>query len=186
MLNLPIDITAEATGPGGAVVNYTATATDDVDGPVPVTCSPASGSTFPLGPTTVNCSATDKAGSTRTGTFQVLVQDTTPPVISNVPADITAEATGPNGAAVTFGGATATDLVDGPVPVTYSPASGSTFPLGTTQVDMFAMDAHKNATHASFNVTVQDTTPPQLALPGDMTGRPTRHGSASTENSSSR
>ena len=68
---------------------------------MPVTCTPASGSTFPLGATTVSCSATDKAGNTATGTFAVTVQDKTPPVVT-VPADMTVDATGPSGAVVTF------------------------------------------------------------------------------------
>ena len=46
---------AEATGPGGAVVTFTATATDTVDGSITPVCTPASGSTFALGPTTVTC-----------------------------------------------------------------------------------------------------------------------------------
>src|SRR5262249_31093717 len=59
VLHLPANITAEATSPGGAVVSYTATATDAVDTNVVVTCAPASGSLFALGLTTVNCSATN-------------------------------------------------------------------------------------------------------------------------------
>src|SRR5262245_12688313 len=56
VLSLPGPITAEATGPGGAVVTYTATATDaNPTNPV-VTCVPASGSTFAIGLTTVSCS----------------------------------------------------------------------------------------------------------------------------------
>src|SRR5918992_1640913 len=80
-LTLPSDITQEATSSSGAAVTYTATATDAVDGEVPVTCTPESGSTFPLGTTPVNCSATDNAGNQATGSFNVIVQDTTKPVI---------------------------------------------------------------------------------------------------------
>ncbi|MBZ5560498.1 MAG: Ig-like domain repeat protein [Acidobacteriia bacterium] len=81
----PADITAEATSPSGAIVTYTPpTATDAVDGPVPVTCVPASGSTFPLGATTVVCSATDAGGNTASESFTVTVVDTTPPVIASV------------------------------------------------------------------------------------------------------
>ena len=36
-------------------------------------CLPASGSTFPVGNTTVTCTATDPVGHTATGTFQVTV-----------------------------------------------------------------------------------------------------------------
>ncbi len=54
----------EATGPSGAVVTYTApTATDIVDGSVPVTCVLASGSTFYLGISTITCSAADSRGN---------------------------------------------------------------------------------------------------------------------------
>ena len=72
-LKLPSDITAEATGPDGADVTYTASASDLVDGAVGVTCDPDSGSTFGLGTTTVNCSATDAAGNKATGSFKVKV-----------------------------------------------------------------------------------------------------------------
>jgi hypothetical protein len=81
VLTLPADMVVEATGPGGATVTFTATAVDDVDGPVPVVCTPASGSLFPLGVTTVNCTATDASGNTAHGSFHIGVVDTTPPQI---------------------------------------------------------------------------------------------------------
>ena len=74
-LNLPGNKTAEA----GAAVTYTPTATDLVDGSVPVSCSPASGSDFPVGTTTVNCSATDAHHNTATGSFTVTVNEPPPP-----------------------------------------------------------------------------------------------------------
>lgn len=84
VLTLPADITEEATGPGGAIVNFVTSASDIVDVTAPVTCVPASGSLFPVGigstTTPVNCSSTDLHGNTGTGTFNVTVQDTTPPV----------------------------------------------------------------------------------------------------------
>jgi hypothetical protein len=73
VIEVPADITEYATGPEGAQVNYSATATDNVDGNVPVDCSPASDSTFPIGATQVNCSATDTAGNEATKTFNVSV-----------------------------------------------------------------------------------------------------------------
>jgi photosystem II stability/assembly factor-like uncharacterized protein len=87
VLFLPANLTVEATGPTGAPVTFSASANDDHDGWVPVTCSPASGSTFPLGTTTVTCSATDAAANTATGTFTVTVADTTPPVIEVLAAN---------------------------------------------------------------------------------------------------
>ncbi len=82
--------------------------------------------------------------------------DVTAPVISDVPADITREAGGPDGAVVTFTPPTAEDNTDGALPVTCTPASGSLFPIGTTQVTCMATDASGNSTSATFNVTVTD------------------------------
>jgi hypothetical protein len=73
VLSLPDDMSVEATAASGATVAFVASATDAVDGPVPVTCEPASGRTFPLGTTTVTCSATDAAGNTATASFEVSV-----------------------------------------------------------------------------------------------------------------
>jgi hypothetical protein len=54
-------------------VSYAVTAQDDVDGVVPVTCSPRSGSSFAIGRTRVKCSATDTSGNTGAATFVVKV-----------------------------------------------------------------------------------------------------------------
>src|SRR5205823_3608950 len=124
-------------------VSFTASAVDLVDGPVTVQCAPPSGSTFPLGTTTVTCTAIDAHGNTATATFTVKVQDTTPPAIGAAP-DVTAEATGPTGAVVTFPMPAATDAV-GPVTVTCDPASGSLFSLGETMVTCTAVDGAGNA-----------------------------------------
>lgn len=79
VLSLPDDITAEATDTSGAAVTYTASAMDDVDGPITPTCAPPSGSIFPVGTTTVQCSAMDGAGNTASGAFKVMVSYTAPP-----------------------------------------------------------------------------------------------------------
>jgi uncharacterized protein len=81
VLHLPANITAEATSPGGAIVNYDATATDARDTNVAVTCVPFSGSLFALGSTTVNCSATNSRHKTAEGSFTITVVDTTAPVV---------------------------------------------------------------------------------------------------------
>jgi hypothetical protein len=166
-LTLPSHLTVEATGSSGASVSYSASTSDSLSGLNTLSCTPPSGSTFPLGTTTVSCSANDKAGNTASGTFAVTVQDKTPPVVT-VPADMTVEATGASGAVVTFS-ASASDLVDGSVSVTCTPASGSTFPLGTTKVTCSATDRAGNSDSASFNVVVQQKTPPVVAVPSDMT-----------------
>jgi HYR domain-containing protein len=182
-LSLPGNITAEATGASGAAVSYSASANDLVDGAITPNCVPASGSTFGLGTTTVNCSATDAHGNSASGSFSVTVQDTTPPTL-NLPGNITAEATGPSGAAVSYS-ASASDLVDGAITPNCVPASGSTFGLGTTTVNCSATDAHGNSASGSFSVTVQDTTPPTLNLPGNITVQATGPSGAAVSYSAS-
>jgi hypothetical protein len=54
-------------------VKINATATDLVDGSVPVTCSPASGSAFSLGSTAITCSAVDAHGNKASKPASVLV-----------------------------------------------------------------------------------------------------------------
>ncbi len=93
-------------------------------------------------------------GTTSTQSKGVTVQDTTPPVFTNIPADITQTISSGTGAAVTFNLPTATDAVSGNRTVTAAPASGSTFPIGTTTVTFTASDAVGNSATATFKVTV--------------------------------
>ncbi len=176
VIEVPEDITAEATGPGGAAVDFAASASDLVDGPVSVSYSHQPGSTFPLGTTTVMCTAEDDAGNSTSATFLVTVKDSTPPAVT-APADMMLEATGPGGAQAVFSSA-AVDIVDGALPVTCTPASGSTFPLGTTTVACSAVDAAGNVGTANFTVTVRDTTAPVLSLPAGIVAEATGPGGA--------
>lgn len=169
----PGSITTEATGPLGATVTFSATATDNTDGSVPVSASPASGSVFPLGTTPVGLAASDAAGNTATASFDVTVQDTTAPAIAAA-ADVgPIEATGPTGAAVTFTVPVANDIVDGVRPVTASPASGATFAIGSTPVTVTSSDTRGNSSSRTFNVTVADTTAPAITAPADITAEAT-------------
>lgn len=98
------------------------------------------------------------------------VPDTTAPSISGVPSTQTAEATGSSGATVSFSAPTATDAVDPAPVVSCSPASGSTFVIGTTAVSCTATDASGNHASASFSVVVQDTTSPSITLTAPLDG----------------
>ena len=121
---VPVGPIVEADGPGGSRVTYTPPiAVDLVSGPVLVSCSPAPGSTFPRGTTTVTCSAKDARGNAAAASFPVRVVDTTKPAL-NVPQpqDVSS-----NGAQTlsrddpqvqTFlASAQARDVVDGNLPV---------------------------------------------------------------------
>jgi hypothetical protein len=68
------NVTVPQTIPDGAVVNYTGSATDETSPANPsVRCVPASGSTFPIGTTTVKCFAVDDQGNAAFGNFDVTV-----------------------------------------------------------------------------------------------------------------
>jgi hypothetical protein len=89
VLSLPQDLTVEATSAAGAAVSYNATATDETDPQPSVSCTPPSGSTFPLGTTVVTCTATDSSGNQGTGSFRIRVVDTTRPSVSCGPSKST-------------------------------------------------------------------------------------------------
>ena len=163
-VSVPANITAEAASASGAAVTFSASATDIVNGSTAVSCAPASGSTFVIGATTISCSATD-GHNTGSGSFTVTVVDTTAPSIT-APADVTAEATGPNGAFVNPGHATGSDVAGA---VTISGPSPAQYPLGTTTVTWTATDQSGNHSTATQRITVVDTTKPTLALPADIT-----------------
>src|SRR4051812_15628851 len=96
----------------GAVVSFSPT----VSGPcndVTADCSPASGSQFPIGATTVVCVGKSASGpSSAPCYFIVKVTDTQAPVI-NCPAPISIKATGPAGAVATFAQPSTTDNCPG-------------------------------------------------------------------------
>ncbi len=168
-VEVPATVVVEASGPLGTAVDLPAvTVHDAVDGSLDPHCTAISGQDFGLGDTQVTCTATDARGNIGTGTFTVRVRDTTAPVLT-VPADLTLEATGPDGAVVNYPAVTAQDTVDGPLPVTCLPVSGETFGLGVTTVTCTAADAHGNTGTATFTVTVTDSTAPTLAVPANLT-----------------
>jgi len=148
VVTVPADIVSPTP-----VVTFTATATDNIDGALPVVCDPASGSTFDPGETIVDCSATDAHANVGTASFTVVIG---PPTL-DLPADFTVEATGPGGAVVTYTVSTSPGAT-----VACVPPSGATFPLGTTTVQCTATDTFNQTTTGAFSVTVADTTPPAV------------------------
>lgn len=73
-VTVPADQTVPAGSTAGAAVTFAASANDAVDGPLTATCNPTSGSTFPIGETTVTCSATDAASNTGSASFKITVE----------------------------------------------------------------------------------------------------------------
>src|SRR5262249_55753325 len=148
-----------------------------VDGSVPVTCDHHSGDTFPVGTTTVACTAKDAHGNQSTASFTVTVStqtDRTPPTIGKL-NNVKVDATGPAGAPYTFTviahdppfadeSVTITCTFDNGLAPVSGPAPLSvtvTFPLNengnskTTHVDCAATDAAGNKSHdEKFKVKV--------------------------------
>ncbi|HEY7547312.1 MAG TPA: HYR domain-containing protein, partial [Blastocatellia bacterium] len=139
-----------------AVVNYPApTVSDNCPGATSA-CNPASGSTFPKGVTTINCTATDSSGNSTACSFTITVNDNQPPAIA-CPASITLTAARPGDASIVVNYAPPgfSDNCAGAT-VVCSPASGTTFPLGVTTVTCTATDAAGNTTSCGFTVSVFD------------------------------
>ncbi len=175
-LTLPANLVVEANTSGGAQVTLPEATAADLADPNPVVTEDQSSGFFPLGSTTVHVTATDASGNSSAGTFTVTVQDTTPPAIA-APADLVVEANTTGGAQVTLPQATATDVAD-PNPKVSEDRSSGFFPLGATTVHITATDASGNTSTATFIVTVQDTTPPTLALPANLVVEATTTGGA--------
>ncbi|MBI3654219.1 MAG: HYR domain-containing protein [Acidobacteria bacterium] len=155
----------------GAVTTYAAPTTMGSCGTV--TCSPASGAFFSKGTTTVTC--TTAAGPSCA--FTVTVNDTQPPVIT-CPPNKTAVTANPAAttAVVNYAAPTVSDNCSG-VGVVCTPASGTTFPLGTTTVTCTATDTSGNTATCSFTVTVfnlclqDDGNPQNVVLANSQTGQ---------------
>jgi len=81
-ITCPANIVTSCTSPSGATVSFSPTTTDDCDPSPTVKCTPASGSVFPAGLTTVNCTATNASASSASCSFTVTVHDGAPPNVS--------------------------------------------------------------------------------------------------------
>jgi hypothetical protein len=139
------------SGVCGAVVTYTTPVGADNCTGVTTAMSTglASGSTFPVGVTTVTYVATDASNNQDSCSFTVTVNDTELPTIT-CPANISScdsivNYTAPVGADNCTGVTTA---------MTAGLASGSVFPIGTTTITYLATDASNNEDSCSFTVTV--------------------------------
>src|SRR5207245_3460837 len=77
MLICPASQVVESTGPSGAPVSYVSpTVSDNCGGAIVGSCTPSSGSVFPLGSTLTTCNATDASPrNTSTCNFTVTVKD---------------------------------------------------------------------------------------------------------------
>jgi hypothetical protein len=184
---VPENVVMPATSMAGACAFYTLPTSTGAT----VTCTQPPNTIFKRGTTNVTCTAYDAFGHTATvpgpkdPPITVTVTDPPPPVLVGVPASITQQASGPNGAIVNFA-PTVVDALNnptscsscyppdaplepghypGPPPIcnpppvlaSCTPASGSLFQVGTTLVTCTGSDPAGRTVSATFSVTV---TPP--------------------------
>jgi autotransporter-associated beta strand protein len=171
---LPLANLVQNNDPGlcGAVVTFpTLTATDNC-AVASIVATPASESLFEVGTTTVTVVATDIHGNSATNSFTVTVNDTEPPVILPLANLVQNNDPGLTTAVVTFPTLTATDNC-AVATIVATPASGSTFEVGTTTVTVVATDNHGNTATSTFTVTVIDAPVIVSILPASQTNNAT-------------
>jgi len=173
-LEIPGDITTEATGPLTSVDLGTATGADTSGNPLTPTATSATGTItpgdpitgdFPPGVHSVNWSVEDAQGNTKEEAQTITITDTTPPDVTP-PPDITVETPLPT-IAVSLGNATASDLVDGSL----TPSADDTgpFAVGVHTITWSATDNAGNTGTATQIVTVNQANAPVVTAPADIT-----------------
>lgn len=127
---------------------------------------------FPVGTTDITYTATDAAGNSVSAVQHVTVHETTPPVFTSVPSNVTV-LTGAGATScstvvdnATLGTATVADNCDTTVIRTGVPA-GNIFPVGMTIIT-YTAKADTSVT-ATQTVTVLDNTPPIVTAPAAVT-----------------
>ncbi|MEM7036410.1 MAG: HYR domain-containing protein, partial [Bacteroidota bacterium] len=169
-ITCPANVTQNVdAGQCDAVVTYTApTGTDNCMGQSTALTSAgstASGSTFPVGMTTVEYTVTDGAGLTDICTFTVTVNDDEDPAIT-CPGNMTVNNDAMVcSAVVTYTAPSGTDNCAGQSTALTSAAgtaSGSTFAVGMTTVEYTVTDAAGNTALCTFTITVEDNEAPNV------------------------
>ena len=167
------DQTLECASPAGTQVNLDGSGSSDPDsdpltfewtGPFGTVTGSTPTVSLPLGVNLIDLKVTDSGGLMDMDMVTITVEDTTPPVIADVPAPIEVEQTSQEGASADVPLPTANDACSSPVTVTSD--APAVFQLGTTTVTFTATDGAGNTATASTSVTVVES-----ATPGKMHGR---------------
>ncbi|HEX5732230.1 MAG TPA: FG-GAP-like repeat-containing protein [Blastocatellia bacterium] len=157
----------------GAVVNYpNATATDNCSAVGTPSCSPASGTFFPVGTTTVTCTVSDSRGNANSCTFTVTVNGAEGSGLT-CPADkvVIAGNACPvaTSAVVNYTVPVGTDNCT-QVTAACMPPPGASFPVGTTTVTCKTTNSQGDTTSSCtfkvtvFNICLQDDANPNAKL----------------------
>jgi GEVED domain/HYR domain/Lectin C-type domain/Secretion system C-terminal sorting domain len=141
------------------------TATDNCGAQVSVT--PASGSVFTVGTTTVNATATDASGNSASCSFTVTVNDDDAPSAVCQNATVTLDA---NGNATITASVVNNGSSDncGPVTTAVSQTSFTCANLGPNTVTLTVTDLAGNVSTCSATVTVVDNTNPVITCPANI------------------
>ncbi len=168
-------VNSTATSSSGATVTYTAPdSTDTVDGTLPASCTPASGSTFAIGDTTVTCTKTDAAGNIATPTtFTVTVSKMSQAITFSTLADKTfgnsdfpVSATASSGLIVSFGTTGDCTVTSGTVHLT---GAGSCTITASQGGDANYNSATSVPQTFTINAPAVDETAPVIAAHGNET-----------------
>jgi hypothetical protein len=159
VISCPADVVVSNTpGRCDAVVEYPLPGATDTCSAVSAATLPPSGTTLPVGVTSVRGLAVDEYLNAASCQFSATVVDAEAPVVTAPPAQVV-DATGPDGALVTYPPFVAADNC-AVAQVTSAPPSGSVFPINpspgaVTLVVGSATDAAGNVGTASFAVHVK-------------------------------
>ena len=152
-------------GQCGAVVSYSVTSTDNCNG-VSHTQTDASGFTtgdeFPVGTTTQTYTATDGAGNRAICSFDITVNDTTPPVI-NCPPNRFENVSVTCTIGISYGYSVNDNCIRrGPK------VGNGSFSVGVTPVTLTAADPSGNTSSCTFTVTIVDVGNPTITCPANI------------------
>jgi YVTN family beta-propeller protein len=179
-LLIPSNQSVTATSQAGAVATWSTPPA--IPGATPGSCTPASGSTFPLFSTTVTCQVLDHANDVATGTFQVNVAPTTQyftrvlfpsngAVLAGAPYLDAAAGDGPGVTKVVFevsGGTLHNQVIATAIPTLFgwlAKWNTATVPNGAYTLESVATDAaHTTDTSTPITVTVNNQPPVTAVL----------------------
>ncbi|MBK6990137.1 MAG: HYR domain-containing protein [Bacteroidetes bacterium] len=165
-ITCPANITVNnASGTCGQVVTFSASALDNCS--ATISYSPASGSVFPVGTTTVTATATDPAGNAASCNFTVTVVDNELPVFTGCPGTMVEYTNGSCDKIVTWTPPVATDNCAG-LTVTSDYNPGDLFQMGITSVTYTATDAAGNIEYCSFDIFLLDNENPVITCPANI------------------
>jgi HYR domain len=171
VISLPTTpLSVQGTSTGATVSSYGASASDPGAGDTPtLACQPAAPHTFPVGNTTVTCTATDRAGNTATRTFTVTVlppprSGATSTAVACSPGTLTAALTTTCTVTVSNGAGTAGPL---PTGIVHFASTTGAFP-GGADCDLAVVGVSASCS-VSFRATALGTSAITAAYDGDAT-----------------